>query len=356
MSDQRNGGIAWTDETWNPIRGCSKVSQGCKVCYAEVMAARFAGPGQPYEGTITDGRWNGTVKFVPERLGDPLRWKRPRMAFVNSMSDLFHESLAFEDIAAIFGVMAASTTHTFQVLTKRPARALEFFRWLRTQSESGGAWTIVNAARTCVLRAEDAGVTIPVGTRVGRWPLPNVWLGVSVENQATADERIPLLLQCPAAVRWISVEPLLGPVDLTSALSVHDRHGEPSGPRCNPDGSAALSWVVVGGESGPGARPMHPRWARSLRDQCVEAGVPFFFKQWGDWAPNDTAETSADCDGLWVGPSGDSIEKVPRDGTTFAQVKLVEQGYTYMRRFGKHVAGRKLDGEVWDQYPTGVAA
>lgn len=304
MSDQRDGGISWTDETWNPIRGCSRVSEGCRNCYAEKVAGRFSGPGLPYEGLVTIGekgpRWNGTVRLVPEHLGDPLRWKRPRRVFVNSMSDLFHESLPFETIAAVWGVMAAAPQHTFQVLTKRPKRALEFFEWL-----SPGARflafppppidklaCLADDALTPHMSHADLSRAFAPGRGAKTWPLPNVWLGVSVEDQATADERIPLLLECPAAVRWVSYEPALGPVLFQGRWL-----GQGSEcPECgvgvlvDEDGCCAcgadamyygLDWIVVGGESGPGARPYDLAWARNVITQCREAGVPVFHKQLG---------------------------------------------------------------------------
>ena len=294
--------IEWTDATWNPIRGCSRVSEGCRNCYAERQAARFGGKGQPYEGTINYrsqvsgltytnrgaagsavGSWNGTIKVIEEHLTDPLRWKKPRRIFVNSMSDLFHENLADETIDRIFAVMALCPQHTFQVLTKRAERMVAWFARSTTHAEVS-AFCLTNFDR-CM-----------IGTR---WPLPNVWLGVSVENQAAADERIPHLLRTPAAVRWLSVEPMLGPVKFWC-----------------PYPGPVIDWVVCGGESGAGARPMHPDWARSLRDQCVAAGVPFFFKQWGEFAPSDMA----------VG--------VPE------------------LRVGKKRAGRTLDDMEWSEYPA----
>lgn len=365
MSDQRNGGIAWTEQTWNPIRGCSKVSAGCKHCYAETMAARFSGPGQPYEGTITNGRWNGTVKLVGERLGDPLRWQRPRRIFVNSMSDLFHEALSFEAIAAVFGVMAAARRHTYQVLTKRPARALAFFAWVSAPERRMALPSNLSSISTehCVIREAASGVGKPGAWGVGEaeapflWPLPNVWLGVSIEDQATADERIPLLLQCPAAVRWVSAEPLLGPVNLRAYLP-HASLGETMQRLANAvdrgDTSLQLlDWVVVGGESGPGARPMHPDWARSLLDQCVPEGTSFLFKQWGDW--KSILDLDRD-DPDW---RSRKLQMMPRDdnhrwlnvagGHGFHGDRVV-----MVRRVGKHAAGRELDGKVWDQYPKAV--
>ena len=297
MSAQRAGGIAWTDVTWNPVRGCARVSEGCRNCYAERMAARFCGPGQPYEGlahrVAGEARWTGQVRLVPEKLGEPLRWRRPRKVFVNSMSDLFHESLSDVQIASVFGVMAAASRHTFQVLTKRPGRMLAWAAWAAQQGEEllasvgepppsgspvGGA--------LAVLTGEDALGRCGFATAChASWPLPNVWLGVSVEDQRTADERIPLLLQTPAAVRWVSYEPALGPVFFGMWLLGTHRpcHG------CTPDGAfcgghyvgPALDWVVVGGESGSRARVFDLAWASSVVDECRAARVPVFVKQLG---------------------------------------------------------------------------
>ncbi len=289
MSDQRNGGIDWTDETWNPVRGCTRVSPGCENCYAERMAARFSGPGMPYEGLArigpNGGRWTGKVALVEKHLADPLRWKRPRRVFVNSMSDLFHDGLADEDIERVFAVMALAPQHTFQVLTKRPARMLKWFTTL------GG----LEDRRTCVARAAEhigdviwdargsvasnyfgcaGGPPKPDDLKKRRawpgWPLTNVWLGVTAEDQQRADERVPLLLQAPAAVRFVSVEPQLGRVVLDNYL--RPIFASPN----------RLDWVICGAESGPGARPFNLDWARSLRDQCGVAGVAFFGKQDAD--------------------------------------------------------------------------
>ena len=270
--------IEWTDATWNPIRGCSAVSPGCANCYAATVAARFNGPGMPYEGLATRDprpRWTGEVRLVPEHLADPLRWQRPRRVFVNSMSDLFHESLPFEIIAAIFGVMAAAERHVFQVLTKRPARMLEWFEWYEGSSGFGGG-----SAFAAVFAAREHGVDVgwPCYDSVRRatfepaWPLPNVWLGVSAEDQQRANERIPLLLKCPAAVRWVSAEPLLGSLWIVPRLY---RHADER--LCGLGGCEKcrrLDWVVVGGESGPGARLCDVAWIGSVVEQCAAAGVP----------------------------------------------------------------------------------
>ena len=237
-----NSGIEWTDATWNPVRGCTKISPGCKHCYAETFAERWRGvPGHPYEQGFD-------LRLVPEKLEEPLRWRRPRRIFVNSMSDLFHERIPFNYIDQVFAVMQASPQHTFQVLTKRADRIARYMEGADERVQDAGS-RLAAKSRWCHAN-EDTG-----------WPLANVWLGVSVEDRKYGLPRIDHLRVVPAAVRMLSVEPLLE--DL----------GE-----LNLDG---IGWVIVGGESGPGARPMRPEWARSVRDQCVAAGVPFFFKQWG---------------------------------------------------------------------------
>jgi protein gp37 len=272
-----NTGIEWADATWNPVTGCTKVSEGCDHCYAETFAERFRG----VEGHHFERGFDVTLR--PERLEQPMRWKKPRRIFVNSMSDLFHDAIPDDYIAKVFAVMAAAPQHTFQVLTKRHGR-------MRSLLSSYDFRELVFTATNL-----DTGET-----HGDRWPLPNVWLGVSVENQHWADIRIPKLLDTPAAVRFLSCEPLLGPIDLigqggnTVGAGVYalpdppDRadgelepfcqnHGVPN---CN-QGCRFVDWVIVGGESGPGARPMHPDWARTLRDQCTAAGVRFLFKQAG---------------------------------------------------------------------------
>jgi protein gp37 len=355
VADQREGGIQWTDETWNPIRGCTRVSEGCRHCYAETVAHRFNGPGQPYEGLTTNGRWNGTIREVESAMDAPVRWKRPRRIFVNSMSDVFHPAVKTPTIRRIFDVMERASHHTFQVLTKRPERAVKLF---------------------------DAGTLRE---------LPNVHLGVSVENQAAADERIPLLLRIPAAVRFLSCEPLLGPVQITDAydgnggiykplVGLHwkrrDRPGllAQHGPR--------IHWVIAGGESGPGSRPMHPEWVRSLRDQCVTSSVPFLFKQWGDWAPvsdmteaqvnavyrsNRKARDGADqdtydelygrtctVDQLVLRSSGDHLA-IDHPKAFWTDLPNGRTSCMQAFRVGKKAAGRLLAGRTWDEFPGGAA-
>lgn len=297
--------IQWTEETWNPIAGCSVVSPGCTNCYAmRRTAPRLSkNPATPhYHGTVQPLKggyvWTGKIGIAGDTAFlKPLRTKKPTMFFVNSMSDLFHENVPDEVIDRVFAIMALCPQHTFQVLTKRAARMREYLSdeatRLRVLQEGvdrelaaagirwNGDWNDRHSQAI-------AGAT--------RWPLPNVWLGVSVEDQARSDERIPDLLATPSAVRFISAEPLLGPVDLTDLTIADDNPGDQhmSALYCEeqfeevelePWQNNALDWVIVGGESGKGSRPMHPDWARSIRDQCAAAGVPFFFKQWGAYLP-----------------------------------------------------------------------
>ena len=275
MSDR--SGIEWTEATWNPVTGCTKVSAGCDNCYAARFAERWRGlPGHPYEQGFDLRLW-------PDRLVLPLRWRRPRMVFVNSMSDLFHDQVPDEFIARVFAVMAIARRHTFQVLTKRHGR-------MRSLLSSPSFGHLVAEQG----RAHHVGCQqdwLAVGAMLGGRPLPNVWLGVSAEDQKRADIRSPALLETPAAVRFVSAEPLLGPIDLKQAvIPMGDQRGHGltasyvhAGSCC--DRFHGIDWVIAGGESGPRARPMHPDWPRQLRDQCAAAGVAFFFKQWGGRTP-----------------------------------------------------------------------
>jgi protein gp37 len=272
MSD--NTGIEWTDATWNPVTGCEKVSPGCDNCYAMTFAERWRRvPGHYFEHGFD-------VQLRPDKLDQPLRWRKPRRIFVNSMSDLFHKDVPDEYIARVFGVMACAPQHTFQLLTKRHSRMRSL---LKSEKFLSNRYVAPHVA-------DDT------------WPLRNVWLGVSVESQQWADIRIPALLDTPAAVRFLSCEPLLGPVMLPLRWLRRAGH----------DGR--IDWIIAGGESGPGARPMNPDWARTLRDQCEVTGTSFLFKQWGAWSPMDPADT--------------------------------------MRRLGKKAAGRELDGRTWDEFPA----
>jgi len=221
-------------------------------------------PGRTAKGP----RWTGKVALIESALYHPLRWRKPRRIFVNSMSDLFHQDVPDEWIDRVFAVMALAPQHTFQVLTKRPERMRAYMTTRQRDT------VYPDRAVLAYLPAPD-----PLSLRTPSWPLPNVWLGKSVEDQPTADARIPHLLATPAAVRFVSAEPLLGPVDLTAYM--FGAHQTEETDWC----ARRLNWLIVGGESGPGARPMHPDWARSLRDQCAAASVPFFMKQMARKAP-----------------------------------------------------------------------
>jgi protein gp37 len=290
--------IEWTDSSWNPVTGCTKVSPGCDHCYAEGIAHRFAG---------TAAYPNGfDVTLRPERLDQPLRWKRSRRIFVNSMSDLFHDRVPGESIAQVFGVMAVAGSrwytgyspgkgyygwtnphgpHIFQILTKRPGR----MRSLLT-SDQFRTRVAAHAFRYATDRV-NAGALADQIEFGAKWPLPGVWLGVSAEDQRWANVRIPVLLDTPAAVRFVSLEPLLGPIDMWGPL-VDGWHrprinywlvGKPdfTGPDGGLEVRPRLDWVIVGGESGAGARPMRTEWATTIRDQCAASGVAFHFKQAG---------------------------------------------------------------------------
>lgn len=328
--------IEWTDATWNPLRGCSRVSDGCRHCYAEGVAARFSGPGMPYEGLVhpTTKGWNGNVRLVPEALEQPLRWKRPRRIFVNSMSDLFHGAVPDSYIAAVFGIMAACPQHTFQVLTKRPERAA---LWFNTMMKREPRATM----HECIKGAMGYHNPRRPAINAGPWPLPNVWLGVSVENQQAAHDRIAYLARCPAAIRWVSAEPLLGPVNLRLVKAFDAPVYFDALEKQWQSGERAVHWVVAGGESGAHARPMHPDWSRSLRDQCHAACVPFFFKQWGEWAPRETWANVGRM--LAIKPDGSPVpdDVVPQDvgGQRFELV-------------GKKHTGRLLDGREHNDYPA----
>ena len=261
------------------------------------LVNRFAGHNKGFPN-----RFDVVTIRDDKMLTQPLRWREPKRIFVNSLSDLFHADVPDEFIARVFAVMAGAPQHTFQLLTKRHGRMRSLLRSERFQEVLAGA------ARQLYI---DQGRRVN-GARLANlvWPLPNVWLGVSVENQQWADLRVPALLGTPAAVRFLSCEPLLGPVCLDPWHTEHDDGRA----RCDGPLASGLDWVIAGGESGKGARPMHPDWARSLRDQCVAAGVPFLFKQWGNWAPHLLGHSPANV--------------------------------------GKKAAGRELDGRTWDEYPV----
>jgi len=314
--------IEWTEMTWNPIAGCNDVSEGCRHCYARTMARRLEAMGsEKYRGlTVLQGShtvWTGRIAFDEKTLMEPLRRRTPTVYFVNSMSDLFHKNVTDEMRDHIFAILALTPQHTYQVLTKRADQMQKYMSGGRGNRAAGILvdWFADGTITTAQFMAKKNRLSAPI---------PNDWLGVSVENQAAADERIPLLLQTPAAVRFISAEPLLGQVDLTGL-----QHDYSDGqhlfinalkPASTPIALPALDWVICGGESGPGARPMHPDWARGLRDACVAAGVPFFFKQWGD--------------GVEV---GSALSGHPRRNAGYG--------------FGKKKGGNMLDGRQWLDQP-----
>lgn len=341
--------IQWTHATWNPVVGCSVVSPGCANCYAMKMAARLDRMGQErYAGLTRTSKagavWTGKLALAPEHtLTQPLRWSRPRLIFVNSMSDLFHESVPDGWIDEVFAVMALAPQHTFQLLTKRSTRMREYCSDPAVGRRIGEAvceqWGTRQSTRVVLIAPGQDENAAPPGPRVylGAWPLPNVWPGVSAEDQTRADERVPDLLATPAAVRFVSAEPLLGRIDFRDYLKIGACRGcgfrgsmgdafprrDAQCPACGVI-STTLDWIIVGGESGPGARPMHPAWARSIRDQCAAAGVAFFFKQWGAWHADALLYT--DVQGRCPPPE---------------------------MNIGKKAAGRLLDGREHNDMPGG---
>ena len=310
MSSQ---GISWTNTTWNPIVGCSKVSSGCDHCWAERMARLH------YHDEFSNG-WDGHVKLFPERLNQPLHWRKPRKIAVGLMGDLWHPTVPNNYIAAVLGFAHTAKQHTFQFLTKRAGRLPEFFAWFQE-------WTM------------------------GAWPreYSHVQLGVSCECQEAADLRIPLLLQTPAAVRFVSCEPLLGPIKLTRHHAYCPSHDFDSGfctgacpDRRYPD------WIIVGGESGPGARPMFFDWASTLLDQCKAASIPFHLKQWGEYAPSNY-------NGMYHFPiSGCSEGCFPFQAHS-DKTRLLNGGSCGAVHVGKKAAGRLLDGREWLEFPEAKA-
>lgn len=298
--------IQWTEATWNPIRGCRRKNKDCINCYAEAMAARFSGQGQPYDGlavmTANGPRWTGEIRVIDEHMYDPLRWQRPRLIFVNSMSDMFYEDLTFTEITRIVAVMTLARRHTFQVLTKRPERMAEYLTAPGRAAEIAAVASAM-AFNLWPLKGRKIPMHVPAALKADRhpdaeqvfdrgissenqwtpeidmrWPLPNVWWGASMGHQAAVDEFGPYLIQARpnAQVLWASVEPQLELITLAKWLP-HTRETSQTREEFYP----GLDWVVVGGESGPGARPFDLAWARSIVQQCQAASVPVFLKQLG---------------------------------------------------------------------------
>jgi protein gp37 len=357
--------IEWTEATWNPITGCTLVSEGCRFCYAARLAATRlkhhpSRKGLARMNAAGEAKFTGEVRLNEDWLTLPLRWKRGRMIFPCAHGDLFHESVPDAWIDRVFAVMALTPHHTYQVLTKRSARMRAYFADPETVERIGE------------IQRREHGDTCAY-TNVGIdaiWPLTNVWLGVSSERQQEADQRILDLLATPAAVRFLSAEPLLGPIDLGSGVHHHpDNVDSPElqaltraarAHLAHEAGTAVIDWVIVGGESGEGARPMHPSWARSLRDQCAAAGVPFFFKQWGTWLPvgqvlpghGKVHGATAVRPGRMKLHYGGSRAGPPAHAyaSRGVEVTATDDGQLAFR-IGKKKAGRRLDGLEYSAMP-----
>ncbi len=295
--------IEWCDKSWNPVTGCSPVSEGCLNCYAKRMAYRLKGRyGYPKDDPFK-------VTFHPDRLNEPLHWKKPSRIFVVSMGDIFHDDVDGFWLSAIWSIIERCYWHTFLILTKRPQR-----------------WEPL----------------------IPQLPLyKNLWFGISCEDQKTADERIPILLQIPAAKRFVSVEPMLGPVDFGNLWLGEERKVDCGGcsstpvrgqPYCPGHEAGGIDWVICGGETGPHARPVHPDWVRSLKGQCQVSGVPFFFKSWGEWLPVGEKPVSE------FKPIGkdDAIERFHLWEDSNRNVSM---------KIGHKAAGRLLDGKIWEEIP-----
>lgn len=344
-----NSKIEWTDSTWNFLVGCDKVSAGCKRCYAiQTSWIRQHNPkmNEKFDGVVekTSGgqlNWTGRVNISESTLSIPLKKKKDTKYFVNSLSDLFHDSVPFEVVDRAYAVMAMCGQHTFQILTKRPKRMLEYYSRPHFQDYITTAIAEM-AERHPEMYEEAAQASLEIFE--GLLPLFNVHIGVSCEDQNALDERLPFLMKVPAAVRFLSCEPLLGSIDL-SKYYFTKRNGSYAFPYLPEDARTRmvnlLDWVIVGGESGKGAAPMHPDWARSLRDQCKAAGVAFFFKQWGEWREYDH-------------DAGDNSKPLGmfQDGV-FAIGNLVyTKGSACMAKVGKKAAGRLLDGVEHNEFPN----
>lgn len=371
MADRSN--VEWTDATWTPIRAkhkvtgkvgwhCTHATPGCVRCYAEGMNKRL-GTGLPFK----PGHADDIELFLDEQmLLAPLRWKKPRMIFVCSMTDLFADFVPDEWIDRVFAIMALTPHHTYQVLTKRSARMRAYLNdpdTPRRVFELACEMALDMDLKVILLVHPSQEMHAPPGPRVRLWvwPLPNVWLGVSAEDQRRADERIPDLLATPAAIRFVSAEPLLGPIDFSQFLwpvrgwwkGPHSSYAEAkaAGAECGQKRQALVGawcrfvdWMIVGGESGRAARPMHPDWARRIRDQCAAAGAAFFFKQWGEWAPSTPELAYANPRSGWRCLAG-------HPHVAKAHELYPENGAAFIEHMGKKRAGRLLDGVQHDAMP-----
>lgn len=385
-----NTKIEWADATINPLVGCSKISPACDHCYAERMAARMVhnpAVAHRFAGTVdAHGKWTGKINYVTSQMEKALRWRKPQRIFVGSMSDLFHPGVPDEHLDEVFACILASHTlancanHTFMLLTKRPDRMREYLsagpstlieRW----AKAGDGWIILDNEDVCFSETIESIVSWGPQLDYKPWaytyqlfPLPNVWLGTTVEDHARADERVPELLDTPGALHFVSCEPLLGPIDLREWIGTHNCHlcygdrfflgdcdedesEQTLCPHCGRSGGVGtwnswmgrdydgpgIQWVIAGGETGPSARPSHPDWFRSLRDQCTEAGVPFFFKSWGEWV-----------EGSCYDPKFEPIANDPTLTVDDDRLRLVA-----MSRVGKARSGRLLDGVEHNAIPAG---
>jgi protein gp37 len=352
-------------KSWNPVIGCSRASEGCRNCYAAATVDRFArkdGTGAYAGLTERDGdgvpRFNGKIDFSEARLMEPLKWRKPAVVFVGDMADLFHPNVTDEMLDRIFAVMALRPDCLFLVLTKRPERMREY---LVKQCK---AHNIADCAGNI------SGQRLSF--KLDGFPLPNVWFGVTAESQVAADERVPHLLATPAVRRFVSAEPMLGAINITPYIGHNAHHCRCGWHKTELDGSwfagkftchkcgdacstyDALDWVICGGESGPNARPMHPDWARSLRDQCAAAGAKFFFKPWGEWTPH-TPVAGGDLGG---DVRAGRVQIVHQTGQSDVEISIATGGRStipgsrYMARVGKKAAGRLLDGIEHNEVPT----
>lgn len=359
-------GIEWADATWNPLRArnratgrlgwhCTHVTDACRNCYAEALNRRL-GTGLPFK----PGHEADVALFLDEKmLTQPLRWQRPRTIFVCSTTDLFADFVRDDWIDRVFTFMAVAPRHRFLVLTKRPERMHDYVRDFNTRARvyADICDLPIDGTADAVLIAPgmppDLAALAPPGPQIqlDRWPLPNVWLGTSVHDQASANRFIPPLLATPAARRFLSAEPLLGAIDLGCipfpAGWPRDPDGGAEGIDALRHARARLDWVVAGGESGQASqqpRPLHPDWVRALRDQCTAAGTPFHFKQWGDWQPRDRWPTAAE-----RVPS----QAIDRNGNAVPDdIDPAEVGGQIFARTGKKPAGRTLDGRTHEDMPA----
>ena len=325
--------IEWTEVTWNPTTGCDRISPGCDNCYAMTMARRLKAMGSSKYQRDGDPRTSGPgfgVTMHADSVLEPIvKWpRRSRMAFLDSMSDVFHARVTVEFLGHVFATMAVTPQHTYQILTKRPNRMRDLLGDGRVQRAMHEA--LDNLRRHGP--ALPVSVTRTLAARVAEcpWPLPNVWLGTSIESDEYS-WRADDLRATPAVVHFLSLEPLL------SALPSLDL--------------ANIDWVIAGGESGPKARPVHPEWVRSIRDRCMSGGIAFHFKQWGEYCPVNSPQTGD----VWVLGAGKHDPYPWRPDTAGAMTgRSSDGGGAVMRRVGKHRAGRILDGRTWDEFPKAI--